>query len=67
MKESLANLYVSPESLENHVLNLFELNYQPETFKTISDHIAQAGFKDIKVLEPKYEHWGYNFRVEAVK
>ena len=31
------------------------------------DRLKEVGFKDIKIMEPQYYHWGYNFRAEATK
>ena len=31
----------------------------------LGDHLSDAGFKNIVFLPNKYEHWGYNFRVEC--
>lgn len=42
MKENLDSLHSSSENLDSRVFNLFELNYRPETFKTISGHIKSG-------------------------
>jgi beta-1,4-mannosyl-glycoprotein beta-1,4-N-acetylglucosaminyltransferase len=31
------------------------------------DHLSGVGFIDIKKLQPQFEHWGYNIRIECTK
>jgi beta-1,4-mannosyl-glycoprotein beta-1,4-N-acetylglucosaminyltransferase len=61
-----------------HMLNciygtgtLGEPSFTPHLYgwydETLSDHLGWAGFADIKVLPPQFEHWGHNIRVEAQK
>lgn len=33
----------------------------------LTDHLAGVGFTNIEVMPPKFDHWGYNMRIEASK